>query len=58
MNVLATAKNVSKETVHVALVNTVIVLAAIVKVMNHDNKKNLETIFLNKLKTQIVLMYC
>ena len=45
MNVLATAKNVSKETVRVALVNTVIVLAAIVKVMNHDNKKNLETIF-------------
>jgi hypothetical protein len=45
MNVLATAKNVSKETVHVALVNTVIVLAAIVKVMNHDNKKNLKTIF-------------
>jgi hypothetical protein len=45
MNVLATAKNVSKETIHVALVNTVIVLAAIVKVMNHDNKKNLETIF-------------
>ena len=45
MNVLATAKNVSKETVHVALVNTVIVLAAIVKVMNHDNKKNLERKF-------------
>ena len=37
MNVLATAKNVLKE--------TVIVLAAIVKVMNHDNKKSLETIF-------------
>ncbi len=45
MNVLATAKNVLKETVHVALVNTVFALGAIVKVMNHDNKKNLETIF-------------